>query len=95
MKSLEIVKNVLKVYEMDGSTFGLLYTEDIKAIKADLEILEIIKKYIFKDYKLAKIYGISVSDYWLGIRDKYLNEVNFPIDKEEYNKLKQWLEENE
>ena len=99
MKSLEVVKNVLKVYEMDGSTFGLLYVEDLKEIKQDLEVLEIINKKDV-DIRELKLLCFGILGNGIGTIEDTLKVYNTPripkcqLTMEELLKLKQWLEEN-
>lgn len=94
MKSLEVVKNVLKVYEMDGSTFGLLYVEDLKEIKQDLEILEIIRN---KRVNVAELVGELI---YFDNDEDVLEDYNSILCKgrqltlTELLKLKQWLDDN-
>ena len=76
MKSLEIVNKLII-----QSKRGMLIDnneEELETIKQDLEVLEIIKKYVYYIDHTIKLKSISKSVY------------NF-----DYEKLKQWLEENE
>ena len=75
MKSLEIVNEVL-----NDNDYGIIGTEELQQIKQDLEVLEILKKYLFIE---------KYVDSWFEI-DLYEKE-----QKEDFNKVKQWLEENE
>ena len=85
MKSLEIVNEYIKdiknskVDRDDGLTeFALLHLDEMETIKTELEVLEILKKYVYYIDHTIKLKSISKSVY------------NF-----DYEKLKQWLEENE
>ncbi len=78
MKSLEIVNdyiNLIDNFEFDKCYIGI---NELKQIKADLEVLEILKKYLYYIDHTIKLKSISKSLY------------NF-----DYEKIKQWLEENE
>lgn len=77
MKSLEIVNKLI-----NQSKRGMLIDnneEELEQIKQDLEVLEILRKYLFIE---------KYVDSWFEI-DLYEKE-----QKEDFNKLKQWLEEN-
>jgi hypothetical protein len=75
MKSLEIVNLCLEDL-VNNKTEICEY--DLLKIKADLEVLEILKKYVYYIDHTIKLKSISKSVY------------NF-----NYEKVKQWLEENE
>ncbi len=84
MKSLEIVNNLINYMESVGETYDFtnISKKDCKKIKADLEVLEMIKK------------GI------VAYQDKFTTALEvicamFDFNEEEYNIIKQWLEENE
>ena len=85
MKSLEALKNIKR--EAGMPYFSTLYDidmwhEDFETIKADLEVLEIIKKNTYRrDYNSLEPSITFIVPSWLS--------------KEEFNKVKQWLEENE
>jgi hypothetical protein len=111
MKSLEIVnkwvtqlEEIKKCIEEDINK-GLSwfnyeklykYLEDAEKIKADLEVLEILKKVVFKKYEMfyfVSDYGLIDRGFW--VSDKSHECTEFELDEEEYNKVKQWLEKNE
>lgn len=77
MKSLEIVNHDLEICEKGDTDFGFMYKRELEQIKQDLEVLEIIRKYLYYIDHTIKLKPISKSVY------------NF-----DYEKLKQWLEEN-
>lgn len=91
MKSLEIVND--KIAELKDtyqhytavekdkakSSFAKFDIEQFQQIQQDLEVLEILRKHLW------------VSEKWIG------SEIKSDLDasiEEEYNKVKQWLEEN-
>ena len=79
---------------MDGSTFGLLYVEDLKEIKQDLEVLEIIRN---KRVNVAELVGELI---YFDNDEDVLEDYNSILCKgrkltlTELLKLKQWLEVN-
>jgi hypothetical protein len=85
MKSLEIVNEKLSNGEdiiRKKNNYYLMTNEQLETIKQDLEVLEMIKK------------GIAA------YQDKFTTALEvicamFDFNEEEYNKVKQWLEENE
>lgn len=86
MKSLEIVNEIID-YIKNYHTAPLLSLEKLNKIKQDLEVLEILQVLILHNGKSVGYKGI-ISDF----------EVMFrlgKITKEQLDKLKQWLEENE
>ena len=58
------------------------YKDDFEQIKADLEVLEILRKHL----EIIEYLGMN------GIETYGLTTLK---NKEDFNKLKQWLEENE
>lgn len=88
MKSLDKINYLINEMETTGEFANCTYISkmDCNKIKADLEVLEILRKYLYKD---------SWDDLTLEIRD--LEGCKYQYYKEEfedYNKVKQWLEEN-
>ena len=79
MKSLEILDLYLKVAEeeMEEDKVKDAIKNNLNQIKQDLEVLEILKKYIYYKEHEIKLKPIRKSIY------------DF-----DYEKLKQWLEEN-
>lgn len=68
----------------------------INAIKQDLEVLEIIREVVFKKYQMfyyVSDYGLIDRGFWVSDTSHECTE--FELGEEEYNKLKQWLGENE
>ena len=87
MKSLEIVNYKISLFKKDKQGFTALSWFQLNDIKQDLEVLEILQVLILHNGKSVGYKGI-ISDF----------EVMFrlgKITKEQLDKLKQWLEENE
>ena len=82
MKSLEIVNLILK-----SDTRGFVDVNILKQIKPDLEVLEILQVLILHNGKSVGYKGI--------IRDFEVMLRLGKITKEQLDKFKQWLEENE
>lgn len=85
MKSLEIVneriESTLKAEDKLKMELQLcFYKDEANCIKQDLEVLEILRKHLSI---------VEMSNNWIEI-DLYEED-----QKEEFEKLKQWLEENE
>lgn len=81
MKSLEIIDRKTMLY---GDV--ILNTEEAEQIKQDLEVLEILKEYLYEHPKSNdNVKIISMKDIFILKQCK----------SEELLKLKQWLEENE
>lgn len=76
MNSKESLNNIKNLFI--GSPINP--TRQFEIIEKDLEVLEILKKYISVD--------IEYNQYWLKIYDIG----GIAISEEEYNKLKEWLE---
>jgi hypothetical protein len=80
MKSLEIIKR--KINEIYGFDDKWEEVEELETIKQDLEVLEIIRKNTYRrDYNSLEPSITFIVPSWLS--------------KEDFNKVKQWLEENE
>ena len=103
MKSLETVvekieheKEILNELKRCHVNNGFIEEEEkiiekYQKIKADLEVLEIIRKYM----KLAS--GVSYSgDFSEGVEYNlvHFEDIDDMVAKEDFNKVKQWLEEN-
>lgn len=95
MESLEIVNNHIeekkKVANFDNDNINkylsLLKYNELETIKQDLEVLEILQVLILHNGKSVGYKGI--------IRDFEVMLRLGKITKEQLDKLKQWLEENE
>ena len=104
MKSLEIVneriESTLKAEDKLKMELQLcFYKDEAQQIKQDLEVLEILRKYIIIeeqcfDYDLED--GGTWIDY-LNLKDINLNDIDDidPHWRDDLKKVKQWLEENE
>lgn len=105
MKSLEIVNN--KIAELEDtyqhytavekdkakSSFAKFDIEQFQKIKQDLEVLEIIrKKMSISKYGVFESKIMGVAEY-NKITTREIKEDEF--DREDFNKVKQWLEVNE
>ena len=85
MKSLEILNWFIDA--LGGFSDGriLVEKEELEQIKQDLEVLEILKKYLkIKRWGSDKYQTVDIN----------IRNVNFGED-EHFNKVKQWLEVNE
>ena len=89
MKSLEIVNKIQNDFNECFSRYDVrtmtiqnpnFYAKEWETIKQDLEVLEILRKYLFIE---------KYVDSWFEI-DLYEQQ-----QKEDFHKVKQWLEENE
>ncbi len=86
MESQEALKRIRR--EAGTPYFSTLYDidmwrEDFKTIEEDLEVLEILKKYLMVD-TIQAYYGESVI---------YMKDIIY--EKEEFKKVKEWLEREE
>lgn len=85
-KSLEIVNKHIEIMENTEEYTILMGMSELEQIKQDLEILEILKEYVYINPKSTdNVQIISMKDI-LSIKQ---------VDNEKANKIKQWLEENE
>lgn len=88
MKSLEIVNKGINEVENYGGACGYeIRGKDLQTIKQDLEVLEILKVLILHNGKSVGYKGI--------IRDFEVMLRLGKITKEQLDKLKQWLEDNQ
>ena len=92
MKSLEIVNENLEkgdIITIVTKDYHLITKEQLETIKKDLKVLEIIRKHLY----IHTSYGDS--DYG-EYEDKSIciNEIHECFCKEDFNKIKQWLETN-
>ena len=95
MKSLEIeaieyiiswIENVGVTYDMEVSC----YEKSFKKIKKDLEVLEILKKYLYIVEN-----QIPRTDDYFEILESDLDEMQDDENCDDFHRVKQWLEENE
>ena len=89
MKSLEIVNEVL-----EENDYGIIGAEELQQIKQDLEVLEILRKYLYleeQSYDYDWEDGNTWMDYF-SIKDIEDIDEHWQDD---YKKVKQWLEEND
>lgn len=111
MKSLELINERIENLESrlesanylangNPSEFGKTFIGDLskhldscKQIKADLEVLEILKSKLLLNH-CPEEYPVREA-YILVFVEKTNKELACEVTKEEYNKLKQWLEEQE
>ena len=87
---IEAIDYILKWIENVGATYDMevsCYEEEFKKIKQDLEVLEILQVLILHNGKSVGYKGI-IRDFEVMLRLE-------KITKEQLDKLKQWLEENE
>lgn len=70
--------------------------DNLKQIKKDLEVLEIIKKILFNRYVISDFDGFDSTMenhiYYLELEDYDKEHPVFLLEQEEKDKLKQWLE---
>lgn len=86
MKSLEIV-NICLEELLNNKTEICEY--DLLKIKQDLEVLEILKKYLYIVEK-----QIPRTDDYFEILESDLDEMQDDENCDDFHKVKQWLEEN-
>lgn len=87
MKSLEIIEDNI---DFNGDIV-LLRSKDVETIKQDLEVLEILKKYLYIVEK-----QIPRTDDYFEILESDLDEMQDDENCDDFHKVKQWLEkENE
>lgn len=93
MKSLEIIKDYIdRLFIFESGTI-LIEKDELETIKQDLETWETIKKNLLRSkYGVYKSKINEVVEY-NKITMREIKEDEF--DREEFIKLKQWLEENE
>lgn len=100
MKSLEIVNERIEQVGKRGKVhlFSFETTideKDLQQIKQDLEVLEILKEVVFERVGYYKIKGNSSKYRTITIRDNDDRFIKIELSEEYFNKVKQWLEENE
>ena len=87
MKSIEALERIEIVMPMSTT----LFYKDFDLVRKDLEILEILKQYI-----IYKDYGNDMESYVL---NKTIHKANYSYGEgwekelEEFNKIKEWLED--
>ena len=87
MKSLEII-NICLEELLNNKTEICEY--DLLKIKQDLEVLEILKKYLYIVEK-----QIPRTDDYFEILESDLDEMQDDENCDDFHKVKQWLEEHE
>ena len=87
MKSLEIVNNILEI--LDGN-IEEISKEELEKIKSDLEVLEILKKYLYIVEN-----QIPRTDDYFEILESDLDEMQDDENCDDFHRVKQWLEGNE
>ena len=102
MKSLEIVNELINEEcfkeEKVVYSFERVIDEDyLQQIKADLEVLEIIRKKKVQLYSLELCMEVYETDREIlfNYNNFFCLNMSFKLTMEELLKLKQWLEENE
>lgn len=92
MKSLEIVNEEIEMRKgniLNDAEWNRL--KKLEIIKQDLEVLEIIRKKV--DFRfMGTCLQVSGEN---NTKWTFIKEFNLSKEKEEFEKLKQWLEENE
>lgn len=86
MTSKEAITNIKVMLERTGNL--VFYKEEIEAIKKDLKVLEIIKKYSFLDLSVLADYDDSEFDEYFDDWHDTTNE----LDRKEFELLKEYLE---
>ena len=90
MKSLEIVNELIyKCNDCLGDCITCA-SENLEQIKADLEVLEILKKYLYIVEN-----QIPRTDDYFEVLESDLDEMQDDENCDDFHKVKQWLEENE
>ena len=90
MKSLDIVNANLEYMENENKVVSELDDFAFKTIKQDLEILAILKKYLY----IVKNQIPRMDDYF-EILESDLDEMQDDENCDDFKKVKQWLEANE
>lgn len=93
MKSLEIVNKLSKAtwYDQETDTLITYISKDmLNQIKQDLEVLEILKKYLYIVEN-----QIPRTDDYFEILESDLDEMQDDENCDDFDRVKQWLEENE
>ena len=95
MKSLEIVneriESTLKAEDKLKMELQLcFYKDEANCIKQDLEVLEILKKYLYIVEN-----QIPRTDDYFEVLETDLDEMQDDENCDDFHKVKQWLEENE
>ena len=95
MKSLEIVneriESTLKAEDKLKMELQLcFYKDEANCIKQDLEVLEILKKYLYIVEN-----QIPRTDDYFEILESDLDEMQDDENCDDFHRVKQWLEENE
>lgn len=98
MKSLEIVNDRLRLFKKDKYGYAAICYMELQQIKQDLEVLEILKKYLkviccCEDKEPNEFISLKASiDKWGGERFSNYNDDEKVVS--DFNKVKQWLEDN-
>lgn len=98
MKSLEIANEKIAESECLKMSYSTTIWEDetiinkkeLQQIKADLEVLEILKKYLYIVEN-----QIPRTDDYFEILESDLDEMQDDENCDDFHKVKQWLEEND
>ena len=98
MKSLEILEHIKNAPSFMGGDDRYknniqshwVFLEDIETIKADLEVLNILKKYLYIVEN-----QIPRTDDYFEILETDLDEMQDDENCDDFHKVKQWLEDNE
>ena len=90
MKSLEIVNNRLYWLENNKATGLLIEEPELETIKKDLEVLEILRKYLYSKSYIVESYQGDREERTIEMQD--IEENGKLLD---YRKVFKWLEENE
>ena len=96
-KEIELIHNQLNDYDEEDEEYGfypsydtLMYeSNNYNKIKQDLEVLDILKKYLYIVEK-----QIPRTDDYFEILESDLDEMQDDENCDDFHKVKQWLEEN-
>lgn len=90
LESLEIINSCLEELDYEHKEDTNIWRYDLEVIKQDLEVLEILKKYLYIVEK-----QIPRTDDYFEILESDLDEMQDDENCDDFHKVKQWLEENE
>ena len=100
-QTIKRIENQKEKMEADNQTFGRtsvfdrLELESFENVLKDLEILELLKKNCFIKVWSSEEHNLEAGHYYLVIqesKEEDLEYMSIPITKNDYQKIKEWLE---
>ena len=87
MTSKEALEHIIFDAKMEKPIFSMYYQEFLKPIEKDLEVLDILKKWIVVDETYDDLFPYEIK-----LRNGYVsNKSCLTFTKDDYEKVKEWL----